>query len=243
MSSVRATGGHWPASNRTCCTRVMTGTWEKKRLCHEDLKEGHAWWMQKPQGNFRFCRWIGGIVRHDTGVQCQFLDGQLSGPDFQDVLLFESGRVHSEFLKGEEHTKEKPRWYMIHSCLQCAFPFPVSPLLPHCRSWQASGAPAEGVRDVEGAFDSRFAMIWLHLPSDQRENPSIFQSISQGRASFNSYMIIVSQAWRLPNSRCFSGFPTFGFSSYLASFTYDLGGVGGKVSGVLRVELDSYSAL
>lgn len=177
MSSVRATGGHWPASNRTCCTRVMTGTWGKKRLCHEDLKEGHAWWMQKPQGNFRFCRWIGGIVRHDTGVQCQFLDGQLSGPDFQDVLLFESGRVHSEFLKGEEHTKEKPRWYMIHSCLQCAFPFPVSPLLPHCRSWQASGAPAEGVRDVEGAFDSRFAMIWLHLPRDQRENPSIFQSI------------------------------------------------------------------
>ena len=84
---------------------------------------------------------------------------------------------------------------------------------------------------------------YVHLPSDQRENPSIFQSISQGRGSFNSYMIIVSQGWRLPNSRCFSGFPTFSFSSYLAAFTYDLGGIGGEVSGVLRVELDSYSAL
>lgn len=72
----------------------------------------------------------------------------------------------------------------------------------------------------------------------------LFSSLfPQGRGSFNSYMIIVSQGWRLPNSRCFSGFPTFGFSSYLASFTYDLGGVGWKVSGVLRVELDSYSAL
>lgn len=108
-----------------------------------------------------------GSVTHDTGVRCQFLDGKLSGPDIQSQFPRRVAvwKLKGTFLisEGEEHTKEKPRWYMIHCCFQYAFP--VSPLLPHCCYWQASGAPAAGVRDVEGAFDSRFAMICLYFPN------------------------------------------------------------------------------
>ena len=139
--------------------------------------------------------------------------------------------------RGEKRTGE-PRWYFwyIPLCSMISLGSTCfSPLLPHCCSWQVSGEPAQGDRDVEGACESRFVCICHDLP-DQWENHGTsiyFSTISQGSGSFkcqnSSFPRLKAGGypfWRTKASApqmYLAGFPTFGFPSYLASTLYARG--------------------